>query len=90
MTSPDHDAWFVYARTPGRITATPANLKGWAALIAAIAALIGVTLLVSRSAFSFHPLASGATLFVIIPIGVLLIFQLVIAKGRPAKGVEER
>ena len=51
------EAWFVYTRTAGRITALPANWKGWAAFIAAVAANILAAYAVMAVTADIQPLA---------------------------------
>lgn len=84
MSGAEQDPWFTYTRTAGRITAAPANWKGWAVLIGGIGivALLGYAAM--RFAGPIHPLLGAAGLSVVIVAGVLVIVRIALAKGRPA------
>ena len=82
--SRDQDHWFNYTRTAGRITAAPANWKGWLVLLGGIA-LIAVLGRVAMSLIGdVHPLLSVAGLSAVIVTGVVLIVRIAVAKGRPS------
>ena len=81
---PEH--WFVYTRTAGRITATPANWVGWAVLLGSIALISAVGFGVMTLLPEVHPLLRVAALSAVILAGLLLILRLVLAKGRPSSG----
>lgn len=78
------DAWFVYTRTPGKVSAAPANLKGWAALIGCIALSSVFARLVVGWLLPMSPVLAFGTLAIIIVASVLLTIRLAIWKGRPA------
>jgi uncharacterized membrane-anchored protein len=77
------EAWFVYRRTAGRITAMPANWKGWTAFVAAIAVNIAVAYALMALTAGLDPLLRLALLIPAIGGGVWLIARLAVAKGRP-------
>ena len=83
MTGGNEDPWFNYTRTAGRITAAPANWKGWAILLGGIALIA----LLGRGAMflmrDVHPLLRVAGLSMVIVTGVVLIVRIALAKGRP-------
>jgi hypothetical protein len=75
--------WFVYTRTAGRITAAPANWKGWAVLLGGIAAVGALGFGAMRLGGEIHPILGVTALSVVIVAGVLLIVRIALAKGRP-------
>ncbi|HEX9953824.1 MAG TPA: hypothetical protein VGB48_01235 [Allosphingosinicella sp.] len=81
---PEH--WFVYTRTAGRITAVPANGIGWAVLLGSIVLISAAGFGIMALLPEVHPLLRVAALSVVILAGLLLIFRLVLAKGRPSSG----
>jgi predicted lipid-binding transport protein (Tim44 family) len=80
--SPDH--WFVYTRTAGRITAAPANWKGWLVLLGGIALISAAGMGAMFLMRDMHPLLRLAGLSVVIVTGVVLIVRIALAKGRPS------
>jgi len=76
--------WFVYARTPGRITAAPANWKGWLALTTGIVLTVASGMLVMWIARDMHPMLRFLTLGATIVTGVLLLVRLALSKGKAA------
>ena len=78
------DAWFRYTRSAGRITAAPANAKGWAALVGAILAPLFITGALGPMAMRAHPLLFALMLSVAICGSLFVLFRLVLAKGRPS------
>jgi uncharacterized protein with LGFP repeats len=84
MAVENEDPWFLYTRTAGRITAAPANWKGWAVLLGSIAVLTVLGYGAMSSMRDLHPLLRVAGLSVLIVAGVLLIVRVALAKGRPA------
>jgi hypothetical protein len=82
MQRQQQEIWFSYARTAGRITAKPANWRGWVALSIALAVNLIFVLIVWAAAATIHPLAGPASLFVSLPLGLLMILKMVLAKGR--------
>ena len=76
------DAWFIYSRSAGRISAGPANVKGWLALLMLIITTValghGVMLLTS----SLHPFLRLLALSAVVLAGVLPIVRLALLKGR--------
>ena len=78
----DRDAWFIFSRRPGKISAKPANAKGWVALTGCVAVTLLVGQLTSRWALGLHPILSFIVLMAVITVGVLLTVRLAIAKGR--------
>ena len=81
---PADNAWFVYSRAAGRISAAPANAKGWIALILGCGLTMGIAMLLVPPAMRIHPVVGFATLAGLIVGSVLLILRLAIARGRPA------
>jgi uncharacterized membrane protein (DUF441 family) len=79
------DHWFVHSRTPGRITAAPANWKGWLVLALGIALTVVAGFGVMRLNQGLHPLLRALTLGAAILAGVLALARLAVAKGRPAR-----
>lgn len=73
--------WFVYAKTPGRLTARPANSRGWLALAAALGGTIIFASLVCAIAWQLHPLAGALSLFLTIPFALFLTSRMILAKG---------
>jgi predicted lipid-binding transport protein (Tim44 family) len=82
--SDNQDQWFTYTRTAGRITAAPANWKGWAVLLGGIAAIIALGMGAMRLMRDLHPLLQVAGLSLVIVAGVVLIVRVALAKGRPS------
>jgi antibiotic biosynthesis monooxygenase (ABM) superfamily enzyme len=82
MQGSDH--WFVYSRTAGRITAAPANWKGWLVLVLGIGLTAASGFAVMRLNEGLHPLLRVLMLSAVILAGVLLLVRLAMAKGRPA------
>ena len=78
------DDWFVYSRTAGRITAAPANWKGWSALILLILATIALAYGAMLLTVEAHPILRFVALSAVILGGVLTIVRLAIRKGRKA------
>lgn len=77
-----NDAWFVYSRRAGKITAAPVNAKGWATLAACLTIIIVASWAVAGLAFEVHPALAWAGLFVVIAGGVLITVKIAMAKGR--------
>ena len=84
MSSNGQDHWFNYTRTAGRITAAPANWKGWMVLLGGIAAIAALGMGVMALMRDTHPLLRLVGLSVVILAGVLAIVRLALAKGRPS------
>lgn len=79
----EDDPWFVYQHSAGRITGRPANAKGWAALLGAVAAIHSVALpLMAGLIRAGHPIMAGLALTSVLLVGLYLIFRLMLAKGR--------
>lgn len=76
--------WFVYTRTAGRISAAPVNWKGWLALIVTLGMTTTSGIFVSSLAVTWGPFAHLVALAMVILTGLLLIFRLVLAKGKAA------
>ena len=84
MSTDGNGHWFTYTRTAGRITAAPANCKGWAVLLAGIALLWAAGMGAMALMGDVHPLLRVAGLSLVIVAGVLLIVRIALTKGRPA------
>jgi hypothetical protein len=84
MSSDGSDHWFNYTRTAGRITAAPANWKGWAALLGGIALITVLAMGAMALMRDSHPLLRLVGLSFVIAAGVLLIVRIALAKGRPS------
>jgi hypothetical protein len=82
--SDEGDHWFVYTRTAGRITAAPANWKGWVAFLGILAVVAALGMGATWLARDLHPLLRVAALSVVIIAGVILIVRIALAKGRPS------
>lgn len=78
----DRDPWFIFVRRPGKVSAKPANAKGWVALSGCVAVTVLVGLIASRSALGLHPVLGFIVLMAVITVGVLLTVRLMMAKGR--------
>jgi hypothetical protein len=78
----EDDPWFVYIRRPGKISAAPANVKGWIALIACITITTCVGVAISAATATLHPVVIVLGLTGTILVGVLLTIKLAVAKGR--------
>jgi hypothetical protein len=83
MSRDGQDHWFNYTRTTGRITAAPANWKGWVVLLGGIALIIALGMGAMSLMHDTHPLLRVAALSVVIVSGVVLIVRIALAKGRP-------
>ena len=84
MSGDNDDHWFNYTRTAGRITAAPANWKGWAVLLAGTALIVALGMGSMTLMRDLHPLLRVAGLSLVIVAGVLLIVRIALAKGRPS------
>lgn len=83
MKGDQQKIWFLYQKNAGRITAKPANKRGWLALsVALIANLIFVLLVWAASAATVHPIAGPISMFVSLPLSLYLTFKMVVAKGQ--------
>jgi predicted lipid-binding transport protein (Tim44 family) len=82
MRDGEQDHWFFYTRTAGRITAAPANKKGWAVFLGLLAATVALGLAAASLTHALHPLLRVLVLSVVIVAGVLLIVRIALAKGR--------
>lgn|GEM_PF-6775011 len=80
--SDQSDDWFIYSRSAGRVTAIPANGKGWAAFLLLLTATITLGYIVIVMASGLHLGVRLVALSVVIVGGVLAILRLAIAKGR--------
>jgi hypothetical protein len=78
------EPWFRYTRTAGRITAAPANAKGWIALAGAILAPLIIMSVVGPILMRIHPLLFGLVLFLAIGGTILVFIRLVLARGSPS------
>jgi ABC-type nickel/cobalt efflux system permease component RcnA len=83
MSGDKGDHWFHYTRTAGRVTAAPANWKGWVALLGGIAVVAALGMGAMSLMHDTHPLLRVAGLSLVIVTGVLLIVRIALAKGRP-------
>jgi hypothetical protein len=79
---PERAAWFTYSRRPGKVSATPANARGWLALAGCIMGTVLVGRLVFRLALASHPVLAFAALISVITLGVLFTVWLAVVKGR--------
>lgn len=79
------DAWFVYKRAPGSITAKPLNGKGYAAFLSILLSTIVLGTGLVWFNRDRHPLLLLLILASVISCGVILILALAIWKGRPAR-----
>ncbi|PZO79271.1 MAG: hypothetical protein DI629_10095 [Mesorhizobium amorphae] len=84
----EKEAWFVYERRVGEISAQPANAKGWLALIGCIGATIGGALAVFFAFFPRSPLVAGLAMAAVITGGVGGTIWLAVAKGRNVSSVK--
>ena len=84
MSGEGQDHWFVYTRTAARITAVPANWKGWAVLLGGIVLITAMSTVLMSLMRDLHPLLGVAGLCLVILPGVLLIARIAVAKGRPS------
>ena len=82
--SGEQDHWFNYTRTAGRITAAPANWKGWAVLVGGIALIAAAGTGAMTLMRDLHPLLQVAGLSLVIVTGVVVIVRVALAKGRPS------
>lgn len=82
MQHQQQEIWFSYAKSHGRITAKPANWRGWVALMIALAINLLFVLMVWSAAATIHPMAGPVSLFLSLPLGLLLILKMVLAKGQ--------
>jgi membrane protein YdbS with pleckstrin-like domain len=78
------DHWFLYSRTAGRITAAPANWRGWLALVIGVLLTVAVAVGVMRLTGGFHPAVRLLALGAAILAGVLVLIRLAVRKGRPS------
>lgn len=78
----ERDVWFIYSRRPGKISATPANATGWAALAGCVAATLIFGMTVGGWAAAIHPIFGFLALMSVATIGTLLTVRLAIAKGK--------
>jgi hypothetical protein len=79
---PERDAWFVYSRRAGGISARPITVRGWIALGGCVALTLLVGMTVSGRAFRVHPLVGALAVMIVVLIGVALTIGLAVAKGR--------
>jgi hypothetical protein len=78
------DAWFIYERAPGTITAKPANGKGYAAFLSVLLSTIMLGTGLVWFNRDLNPLILLLILASVIVTGVMLILGLALWKGRPA------
>ena len=76
------DAWFVYSRRAGKISAAPANAKGWVAFLLCLALTIATGVILADYGLSVHPVVGFVLLAASILVGVGLMIALAVAKGR--------
>ena len=82
--SGEQDHWFNYTRTAGRITAAPANWKGWAVLVGGIALIAAAGTGAMTLMRDLHSLLRVAGLSLVIVTGVVVIVRVALAKDRPS------
>ena len=78
----ERPAWFVYRRGPGKLQAWPAAAMGWLTLTAAIAAPLGTGALAKPS--GAHPLIALAVTFATMAASFVILFRLIVRRGRAA------
>ena len=79
------EPWFVYRRSPGKVSAVPANAAGWAVLIAFILATAALAMLVALTMRGRHPLVTVAVLMTLTPAAVFGFMRwVVVPHGREA------
>lgn len=78
----ERHVWLIYSRQPGKISAAPANAKGWVALAGCIVIIVPVGRVTSCCALQLHPVFGFFMLMAVIIFGVLLTIRLAIAKGK--------
>ncbi|GGE85804.1 hypothetical protein [Sphingomonas prati] len=76
------DAWFVYSRRAGRISAAPANAKGWVAFLLCLGVTIATGLAIVDYGLSVHPVVGFVLLVASILASIGLTMALAVAKGR--------
>jgi len=81
----DPDVWFVYTRTPGRLSAMPANWKGWLALILIITVPTGLLMAATPWLRDFGPAATFLGLSIVLTFDFTVLLVLIRRKGQPAK-----
>jgi hypothetical protein len=79
----ENEHWFVYTRTAGRITATPANWKGWLALLIGLSLTVTCGWLLMWISLDRHPILRFLALSFTILAGVFLLIRLALSKGKP-------
>lgn len=82
MPDKNDDAWFIYERRVGELSAQPANMKGWLALIGCILGTIAAALGVFFALFGVSPVLAGIAMGATIVACVLGTIWLSVAKGR--------
>jgi membrane glycosyltransferase len=82
MSANEKDAWFVYQRRVGELSAQPANAKGWFALIGCILGTIAIALLTFFVLMPVSPVVAGIAMGAAIVAGVSGTVWLSVAKGR--------
>jgi hypothetical protein len=76
------EAWFVYSRRAGKISAAPANGRGWVAFLLCLGLTTAAGLAIVDFALSVQPVV-GLVLLMVSMIGSIgLTIALAVAKGR--------
>ena len=76
------DVWFHYTKRAGRFTAAPVSTVGWMVFIAALAAIVGATLLATWLLSPIHPALGIAISPLVLVAGLFGMMRLATARGR--------
>lgn len=79
---PNRDIWFLYSRRPGKISASPANARGWLVLAICLAVIVSIGVVAANWMRSLHPILGVVAPLIVIVAGVLLTLKIAVAKGR--------